>query len=559
MVLDTDKLESDAAYREEMQHRFFSDHFFAAEIIGFTKFIKHLHQPAVDILFPWNPNLSIEDQDLCKYRMHIDPRHTFKSTLAIVDRVMAIAAFPKEMAVLVETATQPLGKQMVVETAKLFWNRPNRPKTLLHRIFPDHLLSKLPEGEWSTPQRGDIFGIDTSLAYTSPKSTQSGWHPWRIDADDMVETLNSGINADRKVRQGVIDTYNTNKNCLRLGGYLKLIGTRYHPFELYGKLLQTMNPNTWKVLIRGALTVRDGARLIPGEFPAEDEIILHFPELLPYSKLRDDFIDDYESFMCQMMNDPKGGSVPKFDDKAYEASQIAPEKIPAIGDTWVCWRLPYGGKESMATYAEGAAARIVKEKVYIIDCWRGIYSPSGLAEKIVKTMRQMEAEGLIMEAMPGTEYMAAHIRNEAQKKNLSIRILWEDFEEEDSRRAGRMEQMEPMIKGGRILFSTAATAAGEMRKQIVHYGLVLENGILDCVSQLAQRVPLSIIRANISEEEIEFQSRRREDAQWNQIFRQTGMPVVEDSIEQVAQAKATLLSMDRRNGGMPPLPGGLDG
>jgi hypothetical protein len=32
---------------------------------------------------------------------------------------------------------------------------------------------------------------------------------------------------------------------------------------------------------------------------------------------------------------------------------IAPERIPALGETYVCWRLPYGGKDYMAGLAEG--------------------------------------------------------------------------------------------------------------------------------------------------------------------------------------------------------------
>lgn len=558
MVIDTDRLESDAAYREELQHRFVSDHFFAAPILGFNGFIRELHQPAVDIHFAWNNKLPLDEQDPIHQRLHIDPRHTFKSTLAAVDRVMGICAFPREMTTLIETATQPLGKAMVLQGAKFFYS--GRSSGVLRRIFPELELMKLPSDNegWNTPSHEDDTGLDKSMMFTSPKSTQSGWHPWRIDADDMVDTINSGIDATEEVRQSVINTYNTNRNCLRIGGYLKLIGTRYHPYELYGKVIQEMDPSEWKVCIRAALTVKDGTRLVPGEFPAEEDVILHFPQLIPYKKLRDLF-KDYESFMCQMMNDPKGGSVPRFDEKQYNAAQIDPARIPVLGETVICIRLPFGGKKFTVDYAEGACARIVKDKVYIVDSWRGIYSPSGLAERIVKWMKQYEAEALLMEAFPGTEYMAAHIRNEGQRKNLSVRIQWLEYEEDDNRRAARIEHCEPMIKAGRLMFSNGCKADQNMRKQFIHYGLVVENGIADCVSRLAERIPLSVLRSQISEHEIEEQNRVREQAQWNEIFRMRGMPVVQESIEQQNQARATILALDRANGGLPSLPGGLDG
>ena len=80
MILDTDRISSDQQYRDEIRHRCLTDHFFLAELIGFSKFNRRVHQPAVDLYFPKNKNLPIEDQDPIKYRLHLDPRGTFKTT-----------------------------------------------------------------------------------------------------------------------------------------------------------------------------------------------------------------------------------------------------------------------------------------------------------------------------------------------------------------------------------------------------------------------------------------------------------------------------------------------
>lgn len=559
MILDTDRIQTDALYRDEMRFRCMSDHYFLADLMGFPKFIRRLHDNAVNLYFPKNPKVSIEDQHPIKNRMHLDPRTTGKTTLGRVDSLQWILAFPETITILNESATQPLASAISQSLAQYFWTPKEKRWTVLQLLFSELTQTKAPGAVWDTPVRA-MGQIDTTLAYTSPQSQQSGWHPWVINPDDMVETINSGIHATEDVRQGVIDAYNTNKNTLLAGGYNNIRGTRYHPFDLYGYLLNTMNPDKWKVLIRSSVTVKSGVRLVPGEFPDEDDLILNFHGWpgQDYETLREIFTADYESFQCQQQNDPQGGSIPTFPEKVYSAALADPDHIPTLGDTYLCWRLQYGGKPYMATHDEGACARIVNDRVYVLDCWRGIYTPTGRAERIVKAMRDYDCKSLMLEAMPGSEYMAAQIRNEALRRNISVRINWLNFEEDDHRRAGQIEQLEPLMIAGRLILAKNMHRVADARKQFLHYGLISENGIIDCISKLAEHVPMSLLRANMTEEEIEYQRRQRENEQWNQIFQQQGMAALDELERQ--KAEASIYAMDRINSyGMPPLPGGLDG
>ena len=216
-------------------------------------------------------------------------------------------------------------------------------------------------------------------------------------------------------------------------------------------------------------------------------------------------------------------------------------------------------KKFMATHAECAVGRVAGGKVYILDAWRGVYVPSGLCEKVIKTYRLWDCEMLLMEDLPGTDDMPVLIRNEALKRNRSIRIGRLPYEEDDSVRNGRIAQAEPMMTAGRLILSHSVTAAAEMRKQFIHFGLVSENGIVDCISRLLQRVPLSLMRAQLSEEEIQAQLRRRESAQFNHVFQQRGMPVVNEEARQKAQATVVAFERAAEYAMLPPLPGGLDG
>jgi hypothetical protein len=564
-IVDTDRLQNDSAYRDDMRFRFLTDGFLAAEIMGFRDFNQRAHGPVFNKLyFPKNPNIPMREQHRKHKRLHLDPRHTFKTTAKRIDRAQWLCAFSSEVTILVESATQPLAQASAQSSAKLFYRARNTPPKVIHLMWPELVVDRLPDVPWNTPNRID-FGpgdLDYSLYFTSPKSTQSGWHPMILEPDDVEDTENSGIDATPEVRQKVINTCDTNENTLRDGGFMNLSGTRYHPFDYYGGCIERAmrNPDDWEILIRSSLTLRSGARLLPGEFPDEEDMILHFDEFnnLSYASLREKFYNNYETFMCQQQNDPQGGAIARFEERHYNAAQIAPARIPRDGDTYICWRPRYGGEKHMAKYSEGAVARVVDGRVYILDAYQGQYTPSGEAEKIAGQVKLHGADGLMIIAVPGCDYVWTHVRNEFLKRNISCKIQWIDFEEDAATREKAIEQTEPMIKSGRILFSTAMSKAAECRKQFMFFGLVEQNGIAHCVSKFANLVPISLMRANMAEEELSYMRQRRDDALLSQFLEQQGMNQADEQGK--AKMAATLESLSRTvNRFGPPLPGGLDG
>ncbi|MGA9668429.1 MAG: hypothetical protein WBQ94_04430 [Terracidiphilus sp.] len=566
-MLDVGRIARDSAYRYDLRQRCFRDHFFLARLMGFHDFVERIHRPAVDLYFPKNPSIPIRDQHPIKKRMHLDPRGTFKTTLGRVDSMQWLVAFSSDITILNETATQPLAEAISLSIAKYFYQAKGMPSKPLHLLFPELVVQRMPKGMWDAPNRQEAGAgdLDKTLAFTSPQSTQSGWHPWVINPDDMVDTENSGMKASPEVRKNVIVTYRTNAYTLRPGGYVNMRGTRYHPFDLYGDVLGKINKDDpeadgWKLLIRAAATVNDGKRLLPGEFPAEENMVINFPELpgMDYKSLRTRFLEDYETAMCQDFNDPQGGSVARFDEKLYRSCLIAPERIPFGGEIYIAWRTRYGGKKSMARYSEGAVAKVVDGKIYVLDCFQGTYTPSGEAEKIVHQAKVHQADALMLVYVPGTEYLWTHIRNEAARRNRSLKMQWTEFEEDDARRIASMEQLEPMMKVGRVWFSTAMTKAMECQNQFVHFGLMEEQGIVEAVSKFADLVPLSQMRANMSEEEMEWQRRRHESALVNTFLEQQGMNMLDEQLQQKAAAHLDAMS-SVSNFTMPTLPGGHDG
>lgn len=565
MILDSERLQGDKIYHDEIRFRFITDGFFAADLLGYKDFIPRVHGPVFEgLYFAKNPNVPIAWQHPKHKRLHLDPRHSLKTTAKRVDRAQWLCAFPEEITILVESATQPLAQVSAQKTANLFYKGKGRPPKILNVLFPELTVERFPEVPWNAPCRrqegaGDL---DFTLAFTSPQSTQSGWHPWLIEPDDVEDTKNSGIQASAEVRQNVIDICDQNENLLRAGGYINFSGTRYSPFDLYGKCIERaqQNPDNWEILIRPALTLHNGERLVPGDFPAEDEMDLLFPELpnLSYRELREKFYANYEAFQCQMQNDPLGGAIPRFGTSTYDAARIVPNRIPLNGETYICWRPRYGGHRRMARYSEGACARILDGRVYILDAWQGTYTPSGEAEKIVALVRQHQADGLMLIDVPGSEYVRQHVQNEALRRNRSVRIQSIDFDSDEGRRIAAMEQLEPMMRAGRLLFSTAITKALECRKQFVHFGLVEENGIIESIAKLADLVPISLMRANMTEQELAWTRKRQDDAMLSQWLDQQGYNSADEQARMRLAAQVDAMNKTM-NFHLPPLPGFLDG
>jgi hypothetical protein len=563
--LNTERLRDDAAYREDAQHHCFTDLSFMAQVMGLKPFHPVLHKPVMDFYFPKNPKISIEDQSPIKKNfLHLDPRLTWKTTAARTEKMQWLTAFPELITLVNESATQKLAQAISKEgLADYFWKPKGAPATLFQLVFPDLVVEKEPfsnKDKWNTPnhQRGTL---DSTLAFTSPGSVQSGWHPYILNVDDMVETTNSGKDASPDARQSVINTYNTNMYTLQPGGYIYVIGTRYHPEDLYGRLIDTMDPDTWKVLIRESITVKSGARMMPGEFPGEDDCIVNFAGLpgMDYKSLRKKFYDDYEAFMCQQQNDPQGGNLQVFDENLFLTMQTAPDRVPAMGETFCCWRFPYGGKDFMES-AEGVAARVWEGKVYILDAWSGKYTPSRLAEKIVKECKVHQTNLIMTEDFPGIHYMEAHIRNESLKKNTSVNIQWLDFEDDDNQRLERIRQMEPQARAGKILISQDSGKFAEIRRQLLNLGLTSGNGIVDCISRMTRKIPVSLFRKELEDEEAEMQVRRRHNVMAHFVYGDdAGIQELEDRKAQEAEAHRRAFERTNTFQGLTDTLGGLDG
>ena len=121
-----------------------------------------------------------------------------------------------------------------------------------------------------------------------------------------------------------------------------------------------------------------------------------------------------------------------------------------------------------------------------------------------------------------------------------------------------MEQLEPMMKAGRLLFSTAIGKAAECRKQFVYFGLVEQHGIVETIARLADQVPLSLMRANMSEQELQWMRKRQDDAMLAAWLDQQGYNSADEMARRNMAAQIDAMQKTL-NFTLPALQGGLDG
>ena len=549
--INTERIGADKEYTEELRHRAQTDHFFLAPLLGYFDFRPDLHGPVRDLYVQKRPGVAIEDQHPIKNRMHLDPRHTFKSTFGHVDTIQWVLNFP-HVTICNETATKSLAKLLTSRQGRVFLRPKTKPPSILQSLFPEMCVGVL-KGDYRCPA-SKVDTVEPTIYSTSPGSSQSGYHPWILNPDDMADTENSGIDATDASRDKVWNSYTTNLNTLRLGGYQNIRGTRYHPLDMYGRILKNINPKTWKTLIRPSVRVRSGARLIEGEFPAESELEMLWPGLLDYEFLKDKF-KEYISFMCQQQNDPAGGGVQLFSPARIAQADMDPENMPQLGQVRVCWRLPCDAKPYMARYAVGAAVMDYGGRLYVIDAWRGVYTPSELYERVVSSCKRHNSGELIIERTPGSEYVLPHIRNEAAHRNWSLQIQQPEFESDDTARKGRCEQIEPLMRAGRLWFSTRMGQREECHAQFVNFGVTEECGFPDVISRIATRMPLSILAGNISDSQREMREKAQKREQWESVYSHGGAAAVEDAVLARLRAQGTA----RNSYGLTPMLGGLDG
>lgn len=382
--------------------------------ISFNKVNRAVHQVLADVFVKKDDTKEIEHQDdICKERVVLYPRGSFKSTFDIADTVQWILNFP-EIRILYLTATDDLAVGFVDETKGYFVIRQN--PSLMNLYFPEYCLDEKklgPADSFTCPlwAAKKIKRKEPTIWSRSIGSTMSGFHFEVMKLDDAIETRNTQTE-DQCLK--IIKTINLNLKMLMPWGYKDYIGTRYSEEDFYGDWIRRnvgeleihtgmenkIDPRPWtltnnkttgtKLLVGTAWKVKDEAELkiIKGELKSSDLGFEHyfilFPEQLSYSVLRQKLQSEGEaSFESQYNQNPRPTSKIIFDILLLKSHTIPFNELPMAGPIAITWDLAFTSHKD-SDYSTAAVGQFNEAgKLYVIDLVRDRFNPTTIAKAVV--------------------------------------------------------------------------------------------------------------------------------------------------------------------------------
>jgi hypothetical protein len=462
--------------------------------ISENKITPESHGPILDLFVKKDDSRKLKDQDTCKTRLLLWPRGGMKSTIDVVDTAQWILNFP-EIRILYLTGDDDLAQGFVKETKGHFLVKPNEP-SLMNLFFPEFCFEEKDKGnvyEFNNPVwlAKKILRKEPTVQASSVGSGLGGRHYEVVKADDSVYDGNSGNEEVCKKVSTKISTTVRHGKALRFYGYLDIVGTRYHTYDYYGEVInlhnkmpedvQTTSGNCWtvtfnskkneKILIGRAIVIKpevaerlekEGKPVTYTEAGPEGCDLL-LPDVMPYSSLISEWMNNEETFEGQMNQNPRSASKTTFDRPLLVRSTVRWDELPYRGPVSLIWDFagPFNSKKRGDRDFCTASAAVWNEKghCFIIDILRNRYKPTDLAKAVVDFAVRHHPFIVGIEDASGARYLEPEIQRVAQQSGdqyvaqLLSRIDWITPENQFDAKKYRMAEMHPLLVHGLLKFS----------------------------------------------------------------------------------------------------------
>lgn len=496
----------DMRYWDELRRRCQTDLFFLAKhVLGYSDVSEEAHREVALFFVQKDPDLTIREQDSIKGRLLLMPRGTFKTTFNIADTVQWTVTFP-DIGMLVLTAANsedsPLADAFVDEVATHFYQQPGTEPTLFHLLFPEHVITKMPKKSWFVTPARRKSRREPTLMGASIEQSLSGWHFDVIKPEDIQDNRNSQTAAGiRKVKKNLF----INLKMLMSWGYRIATGTRYGPTDVYGLMIEHINPRLDKILWKPGMEVKPEVFKKNPKLKerAEDYLWLadnlkekdwkiFFPAFLSYQNLIDsrNVGDGGESFLTQHMNIATGNFKSLFPKELLKKISLSSDVLPIAGEPFCKWRFELGDSTKQA----GAAGVLDNGRIYVLEVVSDELNPSMLAESVVNLARRHHCPIVTIEETPGARYMEGPIRNEALRQAYALDIRWTEYQKDESERNLRIKSCEPTMANGRLFFNGDMTNLSDVHYQMYLYGRLEDTEIPDVISRMCEELPKTIAR-----------------------------------------------------------------
>lgn len=494
----TAMVQNDEELREDGRRCCMNNLLALSYVLGYCLITEEVHREAIDFFPKIDPakNVSELAHGLKRRRSLLYPRNTYKSTLDLVFCVQLILNYFMTIGILILSGSKELSFAFVDQVASFFIRR-GTTISLFQALFPELCVDKWKPSGWFIAGKRQMEPeiIEPLIWANSLESSTTGWHPDVLICDDVNNNRNS---RSYESRTRLTKDYKLVRKILKPTGIELKIGTMYGPGDVFNDEVLTARPGSYERVMKPAMRLKSGERLDANGFPDEDEVDLLLPSILNYDFLREEYEADYPSFMSQYLLDSYGAAEIVFGEREMLDVMVEESKVPMEGTTHVAFRLPCRSKQ-WATL-NGAVGIETRNRMYVSEIVQGHFKPSVMAKKIHDVARAAGQHRVAIEESPGAHSYEAAIQNYALTTGWPLQITWTPFEDDDADRDTRIRNLEALIAGGRLLFSTGVKTK-PLITGFLEYGMIAESGLPDVISRLAGNLPMSIASESTEDDE----------------------------------------------------------
>lgn len=439
-----------------------------------------------DFFIRKDPSKKILEQDTkIKNRIILWPRGGLKTTLDLCDVVQWILCFPF-IRIWLLTAADDLATALLEEFKGHWIIKPDQP-TLMNLFFPEFCVEEKSSGnefEFWCPVflARKIKRKEPSVYASSVSSTAAGFHWECLKGDDVVSDRNS---ENEDMCRKVTKAFQLRKKTLVRGGYVDLVGTRYHDVDAYGTAIEqssigdatetkglnwVMRDNIGtgtRILVARAIEIKPG-RLLEMEkeglaptFPnaGEDGCTLLLPQYMTYPDLCRQFTENEAIFAGQMNMNPRPESDLTFDRPTLLKHTLPVQDMPQQGPITHTWDFSFSAKKGR-DYCTGSSVMWGdKGQMYVHDLIRDRFKPDALATAVVDFAAKWRPQKIAIENAAGSQLLEPTILHAAYKTGLADvidvckRIDWFAPDNQKDAKRVRMAALQPWLVNDMLWFA----------------------------------------------------------------------------------------------------------
>jgi hypothetical protein len=388
-------------------------------------------------------------------------RNAYKSSFSIVWLVSAILCCPDLRALLV-SETKPLSRGFIRSLRNYFEIKNVNEPSKFQQLFPEYAI---PVGEGSTLSfecpMAHLGLIQPAAESTSMDSTVAGSRADIILFDDPISNVTTG---NEEMRQGGVDKYDLVLKLREVGGYATILGTPWHPADLYAVLIRRNEQDSEKPLavrIDPAWTVKPEAQHTELKDLAEQDVTLLFPSRLTWKFLQKERKNNERWFrsqnLCEFVPEVGSDTLLNFTRDELANHIISASAIRPDSQTVICCDIAY----SQNKYADLSALSVVRlftnsegeKAMAVVEIDAGRMRASEFAQRLVMlTRKHAPVSTVVLEKSLTWDVLAAEITRVARLRETNVPLFFAPVSNQRFAKFMRLKALEVLLHQGRLKF-----------------------------------------------------------------------------------------------------------